>query len=87
MTQIEKTFDLPLRHRVVEKLQTSKFPHATSNLDRIHLAIIHLSRGNYDRFELAISEAQQDWRDILVAAGLGYDNWKDVLKSRGIDFW
>jgi hypothetical protein len=42
-------------------------------MDRIRLAAIKLSNGVYVKLVEAVSLANTDWRDVLMAAGLGYD--------------
>ena len=43
--------------------------------ERIHAAMLILARGNVDTLLHAASEAEMDWRDLLVAAGLEHDDW------------
>ena len=38
-----------------------------------------LGDGDPGRFERAIEITRQDWRDVLVAAGLANGDWPDVL--------
>ena len=50
-------------------------------IERIQVAVIKLSRGNLDALVNCINEAQDDWRDVLDAAGFYNDtkahlNWK-----------
>jgi len=42
-------------------------------LERIRFAALKLSDGNLGKLEQAVQLAQQDWRDVLVAAGFGND--------------
>ncbi len=42
-------------------------------LDRFRLAAIKLSRGTLAGLRGAIRLAKEDWRDLLMAAGFGYD--------------
>jgi len=56
-------------------------------LERLRFAVLKLSGGGMDRFEEALSLAQVDWRDLLVAAGFGYDvnahrNWRPGRYAR-----
>jgi hypothetical protein len=39
--------------------------------ERIRLAVLKLSNGNLEELRRAITEARQDWRDVLVWAGFG----------------
>jgi hypothetical protein len=38
--------------------------------DRVHMAILKLTRGEMGRFQQALAMARLDWRDALVNAGL-----------------
>jgi len=42
-------------------------------LERFRFAVLKISDGNMDALYEAISLAQRDWRDVLVAAGFGHD--------------
>jgi hypothetical protein len=42
-------------------------------LERIRFSVLELSGGNIDKLKRAITLAQKDWRDILVAAGFAND--------------
>ena len=42
-------------------------------MDRIRLAAIKSSNGVYAKLVEAVSLANTDWRDLLMAAGFGYD--------------
>jgi hypothetical protein len=42
-------------------------------LERIRFAVLKLSAGDLAELERAIEIAQQDWRDVLVAAGFAHD--------------
>jgi hypothetical protein len=43
------------------------------DLERIRYAALRLSKGRIDKLCDAIQLAQEDWRDLLVAAGFGHD--------------
>lgn len=45
----------------------------SSELDRFRYAALRLSGGNLTNLRRAISVAQVDWRDLLMAAGFGDD--------------
>jgi hypothetical protein len=51
---------------------------------RVHIAVIWLSKGDRRRFDTELANACADWRDTLVAAGLGNADWKQVLEKRGV---
>ncbi len=44
-----------------------------AGIDRLQLAAIRLSRGSLEGLSKATSLAQQDFRDLLMAAGFGED--------------
>jgi hypothetical protein len=55
-------------------------------LERVRFAVIKLSGGNLDKLRQATQIAQQDWRDVLVAAGFGHSltehqRWAEQLLS------
>jgi hypothetical protein len=52
-------------------------------LERVLLAIVHLSMGRCDRLKLFVRDAEQDWRDVLIAAGLAFENWREVIRNSG----
>jgi hypothetical protein len=41
--------------------------------DRLRFAALKLSGGNYRKLVEAVELAKIDWRDLLMAAGFGYD--------------
>lgn len=43
--------------------------------ERIHAAVLVVARGRLDHFERAAREVAIDWRDVLMAADLGFDDW------------
>jgi hypothetical protein len=70
---------------VLDQLASTELPLAGDWPERIHLAILHLSRGDIHRFKHQLADARIDWRDTLVADGLANENWRDVLRGRGIE--
>jgi hypothetical protein len=50
-------------------------------IERVQAAVVILSGGNSQRFLQAVSMAQSDWRDVLVAAQLAHDGWADRLNT------
>jgi len=42
-------------------------------LERVHFAVLKLSRGDLNALQRAIDLAKLDWRDALVSAGFGDD--------------
>lgn len=47
--------------------------------ERIQAALVFVSRGAWSRFVAGLSLLEQDWRDVLVRAGLADDDWPAVL--------
>ncbi len=52
---------------VISAFENANFPLA-NNYERIFLAILKLSEGNLEAFQDACSQAEFDWRDVLVWA-------------------
>jgi hypothetical protein len=47
--------------------------------ERIQAAILLNARGDRARLAHEIREVAMDWRDVLVAADLGFDDWADQI--------
>jgi len=43
------------------------------DLERVRFAVIKISRGASDRFEVAVCLANTDWRDLLLEADFAFD--------------
>ncbi|HEX4574635.1 MAG TPA: hypothetical protein VH158_05840 [Gemmatimonadales bacterium] len=73
---------------VMERLDAAAIPlgsrAAPSERPRIHLAIIKLAGGNMTTFREAVAVAERDWRDVLVAAGVGNADWREQLARAGM---
>ena len=59
---------------------TETDPHAN---DRVLLAVLKLAQGALPRFEMQFRDACGDFRDVLMAAGCGNDDWRAVLARDG----
>jgi hypothetical protein len=70
----------------IQAMETADLPFISGTSDRIQFALLLLARGNCERFKSELKQAQIDWRDTLVAAGLANEDWRDVLASLGIEF-
>lgn len=70
---------------VLAALESTALPLSSDDPERIHLAILLLSNGDWPRFDRELREAAKDWRDTLCAAGLENADWRSVLWRRGID--
>src|SRR4051812_32930694 len=82
--QAEKIFPASSVATVCAELAAADLPLANNNGERVHLAVLHLSAGDFGSFRRHLAEAQIDWRDVLIADGLGDENWPEVLQQRGI---
>jgi len=49
--------------------------------ERICGAILIIADGDLDRLLRAACDAEMDWRDVLVAAGLAHDDWPARLDA------
>lgn len=47
--------------------------------ERIQAALVLASHGRRDRFESMVHLLRIDWRDVLMAGGVGQDDWRAVL--------
>lgn len=47
--------------------------------ERVQAAMVLASGGQWDRFMSMSRLLASDWRDVLMAGGLGEDNWRIVL--------
>ncbi|MEU2434478.1 hypothetical protein ABZ611_34225 [Streptomyces sp. NPDC007861] len=47
--------------------------------ERLMAAAVFFATGDINRFRSAIQGARKDWRDLLMAGGLGYEGWPSVL--------
>ena len=45
----------------------------SEGMDRFRFAVLRLSEGDLSRFDDALRLAMYDWRDLIMAAGFGYD--------------
>lgn len=53
---------------------------STADQERVVLAALCLCKGDIGFFRRFMSEAENDYRDVLIASGLGFENWMDVLE-------
>jgi hypothetical protein len=53
--------------------------HSPDGDERICGAILIVADGDIDRLVDAAAEAELDWRDVLVRAGLEHDDWREEL--------
>jgi hypothetical protein len=49
------------------------------DLERIQAAVVLASYGQWERFLAMLKLLAVDWRDVLVAGGLGNEDWPQVM--------
>lgn len=49
------------------------------SVERLLTAAVVIAAGDVERFRSAIRLARTDWRDLLMAGGLGHGDWPRVL--------
>jgi len=54
------------------------------DLERIQAAVVVASHGQWERFLAVFKLLAVDWRDVLMAGGLGNEDWPQVL-NRELD--
>ena len=69
--QVEKTFSSAEAETVCAELAATELPLIANNGERVHLALLHLAAGDLAQFRRHLAIARVDWRDTLVAAGMG----------------
>jgi hypothetical protein len=48
--------------------------------ERVQVALVLASRGQQERFDSMVHLLRLDWRDVLMAGGLGHDDWRALLE-------
>ncbi len=71
------TRDFPPSDRdQVERTLAALLPASdAAGRERIQAAVLIVAAGRMDRLERQASEVDIDWRDVLMAADLGFDDW------------
>lgn len=49
--------------------------------ERILAAVVIVAGGDIDRFFMALELMEQDWRDLLMEADLGWGDWKSRMDA------
>jgi hypothetical protein len=85
--QARKLFTPDEADLVISELETTRIPLVADGTapERIHLAILYVSDGDLREFDQTLNRGKMDFRDTLVSAGLAHEDWRAVLRSRGID--
>lgn len=67
---------------VIDALEAHEPPLSDlQSRERLLAAIVLLAEGDVERFEYAIGVSNRDWRDTLVASGLGNGDWPERLSA------
>ena len=83
--QTHRLFSSSHADDVIAALDTADLSLGMTDADRVHFAILLLSKGDMQRFRDALSQARQDWRDTLVAAEIADEDWPSILRQQGIE--
>jgi hypothetical protein len=60
----------------VERTLASLLPSSDGSArERMQAAVLIVAEGRMDRLEHQAREVDVDWRDVLMAADLGFDDW------------
>jgi hypothetical protein len=65
-----------VRNLLLLECGNNLMPHTpldSAAMDRFRFAALKLSGGDWKKLQAAVQLAQQDWRDLLMAAGFGHD--------------
>src|SRR5262245_45997986 len=77
--EARRLFGASKADEVISALDRTDLSLGTMGADRVHLAILLLSKGEMQQFREVLRHAQQDWRDTLVVAGLADGDWLSIL--------
>jgi hypothetical protein len=58
------------------------FIQTAAQRERVQAAVVLLAAGDYAAFERSAEQAEIDWRDVLVAAGLAHGDWPERLDEQ-----
>ena len=81
LARIQRDFPPGSWQRVVQKLEAIPDDHDAYSQDRerIQAAMVLGAAGDWQRFTRLVELLRIDWRDVLMAGGLGHGGWADVL--------
>jgi hypothetical protein len=78
--RIEHDFPAGSAEYVVSYLEgLSDSEYGGQGRERVQAALVLASRGRRDRFESMVRLLRIDWRDVLMAGGVGQGDWSAVL--------
>lgn len=50
-------------------------------IERIHVAVLIVAQRDRRSFDQALATGRTDWRDLLVAAGLADEGWRELMEA------
>lgn len=78
--RVSADFSIEDAQKVLRRLDALELPLAEKqDPERIPAAIVIVAAGSLDRLLATASEAETDWRDVLVAAGLANADWPSKM--------
>ncbi len=79
--RIERDFEPGSVEAAIERLESLDLPGRFDQRgsERIQAAIVLIAAGDWYAFERAAKDAELDWRDVLMAADLAFDDWPQRL--------
>ena len=80
---VRAQFDPAETDAVLAALREWRIPYEDEPPDeRLIAAVVFLAEGRRGGLAMGFDLAATDWRDLLMAAGLGGGNWRSVLAAR-----
>jgi hypothetical protein len=80
---VQKHFDVSEAELVLAVLRDWRISYEEEPPnERLIAAVVLTADGRLDGVDDAFRTAEQDWRDLLVGAGLANDDWLTVLDAR-----
>lgn len=67
---------------VLNRLRDIRDPFGREVSERVHAAVVLAAAGNADRLDRLAREAEIDWRDVLVVAGLAHEDWSSRMDEQ-----
>jgi len=81
LNKILSTFPESESEAVNEIVMKTKDFSLWKNETQIWVSIIVLSGARLSEFEKILEEAKNDWRDVVIAAGLAIDDWEKLAMT------
>ena len=82
LDRLERDFGSSKRDRAVYVIESVDIgDDETDGSERIQTAMLMLAHGNLDRLLEAATLAETDWRDLLMNADLGGEDWRERVEA------